>query len=85
MHNNDPHVPNDAQDRQGDLPGDLGSENAELEALHSQLAALEASHAELRETVLRERAELENQRRRMHRDLEQARRFANETQYAKAT
>ena len=78
MHNNDPHVPNDAQDGQGDLPGDLGSENAELEALHSQLAALEASHAELRETVLRERAELENQRRRMHRDLEQARRFANE-------
>ena len=78
MHNNDPHVPNDAQDGQGDLPGDLGSENAEFEALHSQLAALEASHAELRETVLRERAELENQRRRMHRDLEQARRFANE-------
>ena len=74
MHNNDPHAPNDAHDDSREP----APENAELEALQSQLTALEASHAELRETVLRERAELENQRRRMHRDLEQARRFANE-------
>ncbi|NUR23061.1 nucleotide exchange factor GrpE [Frateuria sp.] len=49
-----------------------------LDALQARIAELEASNAELRETVLREHAELENQRRRLHRDLEQARRFANE-------
>ena len=32
----------------------------------------------MREVMLRERAELENQRKRLQRDLEQARRFANE-------
>lgn len=78
MHNNDPHASNDAQDGHDDLAAESAPENAELEALQSQLKTLEASHAELRETVLRERAELENQRRRMQRDLEQARRFANE-------
>lgn len=50
----------------------------ELASLQARVAELEASNAELRETVLREHAELENQRRRLHRDLEQARRFANE-------
>lgn len=49
-----------------------------LDALQARIAELEAGNAELRDTVLRERAELENQRRRLHRDLEQARRFANE-------
>jgi molecular chaperone GrpE len=49
-----------------------------LESLQARIAELEASNSELRDTVLRERAELENQRRRLHRDLEQARRFANE-------
>jgi len=48
------------------------------DALQGRIAELEASNAELRESVLREHAELENQRRRLHRDLEQARRFANE-------
>ena len=51
---------------------------AATDALHARIAELEAANAELRETVLRERAEIENQRRRLHRDLEQARRFANE-------
>jgi molecular chaperone GrpE len=78
MHNNDTHASTDAPDGHDDLAADSAPPNAELEALQSQLKTLEASHAELRETVLRERAELENQRRRMHRDLEQARRFANE-------
>ncbi|MEI7038120.1 nucleotide exchange factor GrpE [Fulvimonas yonginensis] len=59
---------------QGAGPGDASG----LEALQARIAELEASNAELRDTVLRERAELENQRRRLHRDLEQARRFANE-------
>jgi len=55
-----------------------GQPNDELAALKARVAELEASNADLRDTVLREKAELENQRRRLHRDLEQARRFANE-------
>lgn len=53
---------------------------ADLDAasLIAELEQLRAAHNSLREETLRERAELENQRRRMIRDLEQARRFANE-------
>ena len=74
MQNNDPHAPPSVPDV------DAASEaaNADLEALKARVVELESSNAELRETVLREKAELENQRRRLHRDLEQARRFANE-------
>ncbi len=50
----------------------------EVEALTAQLADTERKVAELRETMLRERADIENQRRRLQRELEQARRFANE-------
>ena len=60
---------------------DLGSDDAvlaEVDALSQQLAKAEASMAEMRDTLLRERAEIENQRRRLQRDLEQARKFANE-------
>lgn len=74
MQNNDPQSP-------GDAPAPQSSDDSpitELEALQARLAELEASNGELREKVLREHAELENQRRRLHRDLEQARRFANE-------
>ncbi|GLQ90995.1 nucleotide exchange factor GrpE [Dyella flagellata] len=74
MHNSDSQSPNETPE--------TGAQNAaageELEALKAKLAELEAGNKELRETVLREKAELENQRRRLHRDLEQARRFANE-------
>lgn len=66
---------NEQSPDQGQEPG---STEAELEGLQARIAELEASNNELRDTVLRERAELENQRRRLHRDLEQARRFANE-------
>jgi len=52
--------------------------DGELEALTRQLGEAEQKLAEMRETVLRERAELDNQRKRLQRDLEQARRFANE-------
>jgi len=48
---------------------------------HAQSAELEALRAEvvqLREESLRERADLENQRRRLVRDIEMARKFANE-------
>ena len=74
MQNNDPYSPDD-------VPADsqfADEANPELQALQGRVAELESSNAELRETVLREHAELENQRRRLHRDLEQARRFANE-------
>ncbi len=52
--------------------------DSELETLSRQLGDAEAKLAEMRETVLRERAELDNQRKRLQRDLDQARRFANE-------
>ena len=74
MQNNDPQSPGDVP-AQGQ-PGE--SSTTELENLQARVAELEASNAKLQETVLREKAELENQRRRLHRDLEQARRFANE-------
>lgn len=53
------------------------AEDAEQIAL-AQIDALQAELTQLREERLRERADLENQRRRLSRDLEQARRFANE-------
>jgi molecular chaperone GrpE len=74
MQNNDPQSPGDAPTPQ---PPDAPSDT-ELETLRLRVAELEVSNLELREKVLREHAELENQRRRLHRDLEQARRFANE-------
>ncbi|MFC3651326.1 nucleotide exchange factor GrpE [Dyella humi] len=74
MHNSEPQSPNETTAQKPEQ----GAQNDELEALKAKLAELEASNRELRETVLREKAELENQRRRLHRDLEQARRFANE-------
>ncbi|GIX36179.1 MAG: protein GrpE [Lysobacteraceae bacterium] len=44
----------------------------------ARIAELESALEAMREQQLRERAELENQRKRMARELEQARRFANE-------
>ncbi|MBS3896233.1 nucleotide exchange factor GrpE [Silanimonas sp.] len=68
-HEHDPAAP--ATDTPGGAPTDgldLAAENADLKI----------ALAQLREDALRERAELENQRRRMARELENARRFANE-------
>ena len=73
MQNNDPHTHDETAQQDG---SDAATD--ELSALEARVVELESSNAELRETVLREHAELENQRRRLHRDLEQARRFANE-------
>lgn len=50
----------------------------ELETLSRQLAEAESNLAGMRETLLRERADLENQRKRMQRDVEQSLKFANE-------
>jgi molecular chaperone GrpE len=74
MHDSDPQTPDDvrAENNEPTLTA------PEVEALRAELAAAQASVAELRDTMLRERAELENQRRRQQRDMEQARRFANE-------
>ncbi|MGN6788167.1 MAG: nucleotide exchange factor GrpE [Rhodanobacteraceae bacterium] len=50
----------------------------ELETLSRQLAEAETNLAGMRETLLRERADLDNQRKRMQRDMEQGLKFANE-------
>jgi molecular chaperone GrpE len=73
MHNSDTQSPTGTPEG-----AQTESSGAELDALKAKIAELETSNKDLRETVLREKAELENQRRRLHRDLEQARRFANE-------
>jgi molecular chaperone GrpE len=52
--------------------------DADLTALGERLAAAENAANAAREMMLRERAEIENQRKRLQRDLEQARKFANE-------
>ena len=57
-------------DDRGDVAGDAGRED-ELEALRGELEQLRAES-------LRERADLDNQRKRLARDLDSARRFANE-------
>jgi len=51
---------------------------AETDELSQKLAEYENKLGEMREVLLRERAEIENQRKRLQRDLEQARKFANE-------
>jgi len=52
--------------------------DADLSALSERLATAENAANAAREMMLRERAEIENQRKRLQRDLEQARKFANE-------
>src|SRR5690606_29521229 len=50
----------------------------DTDGLASELEQLRTALAEVREEALRERADLDNQRKRLARDLDQARRFANE-------
>ena len=52
--------------------------DADMGELGQKLAEYENKLGEMREVLLRERAEIENQRKRLQRDLEQARKFANE-------
>ena len=61
---------------QNDTP-DVAEQEGEA-SLASQLEAAQAELKLLREESLRERAELENQRKRMARDIDMARKFANE-------
>lgn len=64
----------------GQTPADADVDQAmaDIETLSVQLGDAEKTIAELKDAMLRERADLENQRRRMQRELEQARRFAND-------
>lgn len=56
-----------------------GATGAEpLDSLEAQIEALKAELAKVAEDALRERAELDNQRKRLTRDVEMARKFANE-------
>ena len=50
----------------------------EVDQLSQKLAEYENRIGEMRDVLLRERAEIENQRKRLQRDVEQARKFANE-------
>ncbi|MEZ5462395.1 nucleotide exchange factor GrpE [Dokdonella sp.] len=73
MENKDPAnepVDNSADDQSTVETGD--------EAMTGLLAEYEVKLGEMRELVLRERAEIDNQRKRLQRDLDQARKFANE-------
>ena len=75
MHDSDARVPDPDASAE---PSTAPAQDVDVEALRAEIATLKASNAELRDTMLRERAELENQRRRQQRDMDQARRFANE-------
>lgn len=78
MENTDPS--NDRRDAEDvadeQSPDDV--EGSEIDVLNRQLAEKEQELASMRETILRERAEIDNQRKRLQRDVEQARKFANE-------
>ena len=50
----------------------------DADQLSQKLAEYENKLGEMRDVLLRERAEIENQRKRLQRDVEQARKFANE-------
>lgn len=50
----------------------------DTDSLANELEQLRGALGDLREEALRERAELDNQRKRLARDVDQARRFANE-------
>jgi molecular chaperone GrpE len=69
MHNENP-VP--GTDDWGDAPIN------EIEALLGEVDLLRATVVGLKDETLRERAELDNQRKRLVRDVDQARKFANE-------
>lgn len=70
MHNTDPRPAAD-HDPSGDF-------DASGDTLADRVAELEQQLGALRDEQLRERAELDNQRKRLVREVEQARRFANE-------
>jgi molecular chaperone GrpE len=60
----------------GDWAGDAPAN--EIEALLGEVDQLRATVVNLKDETLRERAELDNQRKRLARDVDMARKFANE-------
>lgn len=78
MQNTESTAPQGAPGAEEGMSAAEAAVQADMEALSQQLAQAESAVAEMRDVLLRERAELENQRRRLQRDLEQARKFANE-------
>ena len=68
----------ESTDPNAQAASDNDAVDGDLDALTRQLAECEAKLAEMRDTLLRERADLDNQRKRLQREVEQARRFANE-------
>lgn len=75
MENTNPTQP----DNRGDSEAfNADNVQAETDQLSDKLAEYENKLGEMREVLLRERAEIENQRKRLQRDLDQARKFANE-------
>jgi len=79
MHNTEPNPDAEHAAREADdfFPENPASQS-ELAELEQKLAEAEQQLASVKEQWLRERAEMENQRKRLGRDVEQARRFANE-------
>jgi molecular chaperone GrpE len=69
MHN-EPNNPDITPSEATDLSGEA--------ALQQELGQLQIAMTQIRDEVLRERAELDNQRKRLARDVDQARKFANE-------
>lgn len=72
------HTHDPSAEDQGPPPHGAAEPNASAESPEDQIEALRAELEQLRAQVLLERADLENQRKRLVRDVEQARRFANE-------
>ncbi|CAN5127638.1 nucleotide exchange factor GrpE [soil metagenome] len=70
MHSDNPSA--DTGDWTGDVPAN------EIEALLGEVDQLRATVVGLKDETLRERAELDNQRKRLARDVDMARKFANE-------
>ncbi|MCC6757450.1 MAG: nucleotide exchange factor GrpE [Arenimonas sp.] len=68
------HADNDTPD----IPETAAAEADAQQQLLGDLEQLKAAVAQMQEERLRERAELDNQRKRLARDVEQARKFANE-------
>jgi len=68
---NQPGSPNDAA-------ANADAVDIDVDQLSQKLTEYENKLGEMRDVLLRERAEIENQRKRLQRDLEQARKFANE-------
>lgn len=61
-----------------DITGESPAGNDQPNPLAAELEAVKAELAQLREDSLRERADLDNQRKRLVRDIEMTRKFANE-------